>query len=94
MKDNYLTEDDLNEELIEEILKIHLEDIGVSVNPKYISDRLLELKSYIFECIKGDLRLWDLIENVKESLILNLEKSVNSWIKYILNLSRKKILVI
>lgn len=63
---NYLTEDDLNEELIEEILKIHLEDIGVSVDPKYISDRLPELKSYIFECIKGDLRLWDLIENVKE----------------------------
>ncbi len=62
----YLTENDLNEELIRDILKIHLTDLGVATNDKYINDRLPELKSYIFECIKGDLKLWDLIENVKE----------------------------
>ena len=61
----YLTENDLNIDLIKQILRSHLKDLDVAVDENYIATRTPELKSYLFDCIKGNLKEWEIIEQTK-----------------------------
>lgn len=63
---DYLSEQDLDNELVCEILRTHLKQIGVSIDEEYISKTSVELKAYIFNCLKDKLKGYEIIEQTKE----------------------------
>ncbi len=63
---NYLSEQYLDNELICEILKTHLKEFGVAIDEEYITREAADLRTYIYNCIKDNLQIFEVIEQTKE----------------------------
>lgn len=53
---DYLTEDDINDELSRKIIASFLKGNGLPITEDYINQRIQPLKSVLYECIKGGLK--------------------------------------
>lgn len=63
---DYLSEEDISEDLTQRILKEHLEEMGVAIDERYVEVRTDELRTYIFQCLKEGMEIWELIDQVRE----------------------------
>ncbi len=63
---DYLSEQDLDNNLVCEILRTHLKQVGVAIDEEYIAKQSVELQAYIYNCIKDNLEAYEVIEQTKE----------------------------
>lgn len=65
-KYDYLSEKDLDNELVCKIIRTHLNREGVSVDEDYVKKESEEVQSYIYGRIKDNLKSYQIIEQTKE----------------------------
>ena len=62
----YLSEKDIDINLVEEIWRTYLSDVGVAIDEDYVINRAKELQIFIYNCIKDNLQSYEIIEQTKE----------------------------
>ncbi len=67
-KFEYLSEEDIDDNISRKIIITHLEENNLPIDEKYIEQQLPLLKNTIYECIKGGLKYHKAIKVVKEKL--------------------------
>ena len=63
---DYLTENDVDEALVERIIRANIQANGFQVTDKYISDLLPEMKKEIYNCLCGRLKIFTAIKSLRK----------------------------